>query len=96
MKYSWIATVIMTALLCHVLYNAQSVKNEAYQQGYAKGAHEALYSVQSRAVFLDRDSIYQFEEWKKACEDKWKVDCGLDYFKIDGVGVYQVSPKQSD
>jgi hypothetical protein len=61
MKYSWIITVIVTAVLFYVLYNTQQIKNEAYQQGYALGAHEALYSVQSRVVFLDRDSIYEFE-----------------------------------
>jgi hypothetical protein len=50
----------------------------------------------SYAKYLDRDSIYEFEEWKKSCEDKWKAECGLSYFKMNGVGVYQVSPKKSD
>lgn len=94
--YNWVATAILGVLLSYVLANTQQMKNEAYQQGYALGAHEALYSVQSRVVFLDRDSIYEFEEWKKSCEDKWKAECGLSYFKMNGVGVYQVSPKKSD
>lgn len=96
MKYSWVVTVVVMALLCHVLYNTEEMKNEAYQQGYINGSHDMLYSVQSKEVFLDDYSIEQFKDWKQSCEDKWKVDCGLGYFKIDGVGVYQVSPKKSD
>lgn len=96
MKYSWVLAIISLALCMYLLYNTGAMKNEAYQQGYVNGAHNMLYSVQSKEVFLDDYSIEEFKDWKQSCEDKWKVDCGLGYFKIDGVGVYQVSPKKSD
>lgn len=97
MKFNWTLTlaIVLTLVSAYGFYSINSIKNDAYEQGRSKGIYDTLYSVQAREVFLDAESISEFQQWKKACENKWKVDCGLGYFKIDGVGVYQVSPKQS-
>lgn len=67
-----------------------------YEAGHQAGNKETLEQVQTQVykdLFLEDKDIREFIDWKKSCEFKWKVTCSLHYFKLNGVGVYQVEPK---
>lgn len=60
----------------------------------AKSVKEFTNGEELSQVFLSKADIKEYADWKYACEKKWKVYCGLHYFELNGVGVYQVEPKE--
>lgn len=58
----------------------------------AKTLQQFQEGVESSDVFVDKKSYEEFVDWRDACEAKWSVPCGMHYFELSGVGVYQVSP----
>lgn len=58
---------------------------------YKVGQHDGEVN-----TFAGSKDHKEFIEWRDSCKAKWNTPCGLNFFELNGVGVYQVSPYEEN